>query len=285
MVVSESIISEGEQIIEIVNNKRVKEKTYLQRLVNTLRENLSVLSAKVTNEQLEFLAVLIQESMSSSSRVFHSVNHVFDISVDADEITTLSALFHDVIYYNVDGGLSPKQSEILNDVISEEGMGRTPYVKLNLIDSYADPLLAMVAAIFGLSSGQILNPFGGLNEFLSAVVAVRVLPLQPAYLAQIAACIEGTIPFRTIDSKGRTPADILYDRMIASNCNFQLGMTEKEIIDTIHRSVDLSNRDIGNFASPDAGCFLDQTWKLIPETNEHLRQKSLYSVFDYYIAL
>eukprot|EP00593_Proboscia_inermis_P012697 CAMPEP_0171323776 /NCGR_PEP_ID=MMETSP0816-20121228/115791_1 /TAXON_ID=420281 /ORGANISM="Proboscia inermis, Strain CCAP1064/1" /LENGTH=71 /DNA_ID=CAMNT_0011822577 /DNA_START=371 /DNA_END=586 /DNA_ORIENTATION=+ len=49
--------------------------------------------------------------------MFHSVKHVFDISVDAEPLQTLSAMFYDCIYYNVDGGLSFKMNEMLKGII------------------------------------------------------------------------------------------------------------------------------------------------------------------------
>jgi len=264
----------------------VETKTNIQRLVDSLRKSFTDLGTHTTDEHLEYLAVFLNESMATSGRFFHNVEHVFDISMDACAITVISALFHDVIYYQVDGELSLEQAGILQGVLCEDEESSTA-LKLNTIDSETDPLFAMVADIFGFSSGEVLNPFGGQNEFLSAMVAVRALDgtLQLSQMAQIAACIEATIPFRSINAEGKTPADLLYLRLVDVNNKFQLHMTEEDIVETIHLSVDLSNRDVRNFSSSDTGYFLEQTWKLLPESNVPLRQKTLYTVFDYYNAL
>jgi len=48
---------------------------------------------------------------------------------------------------------------------------------------------------------------------------------------------------------------------------------------------DVANRDVGNFASQDPTVFLDNTWKLLPETNNALRGQRLYTVTDYRLAI
>lgn len=174
-----------------------QEYTYLQRLVVEMRTSLEKFDDEndvdVTDDQLENWAIIIYESMSAPSRTFHGVQHVFDISEGADPIQKVSALFHDVIYYSIDGGLNPAQEKVLHGLVNE-GEDKT----VSLCEDEFDEATRLVIDIFGISPGQTLNPFSGLNEFLSAALAIRCLKtaLSLSSLAKIAVCIEATIPFR-----------------------------------------------------------------------------------------
>ena len=273
------------------SNLSKKNKTFLQRLVHALRTSLETLGGHPTNRQLESWACLIHESMSVYGRYFHSVQHVFDISQDADAIQKLAALFHDCIYCNVDGGLLPKQAELLKGVICDEESkddGTSGTMVFKHISKEKDPMLAMVASVFGFSADQVLTtPFSGENEFLSAVLAVRCLQevLEPVHLVQIAACIEMTIPFRKKDDNGDGPADRLFARLERANLKFNLGIDQHELTIITQRAVDLGNRDVENFCTTDTPWFLDNTWKLLPESNVPLRRKVTYTVCEYQQAL
>lgn len=273
------------------SNLSKKNKTFLQRLVHALRTSLETLGGNPTNRQLESWACLIHESMSVYGRYFHSVQHVFDISQNADAIQKLAALFHDCIYCNVDGGLLPKQAELLKGVISDEESkddGTSGTMVFKHISKEKDPMLAMVASVFGFSADQVLTtPFSGENEFLSAVLAVRCLQevLEPVHLVQIAACIEMTIPFRKRDDNGDGPADRLFARLERANLKFNLGIDQHELTIITQRAVDLGNRDVENFCTTDTPWFLDNTWKLLPESNVPLRRKVTYTVCEYQQAL
>ena len=268
-----------------------KNKTFLQRLVHALRTSLEALGAHPTNRQLESWACLIHESMSVYGRYFHSVQHVFDISQNADAIQKLAALFHDCIYCNVDGGLLPKQAELLKGVISDEESkddGTAGTMVFKHISKEKDPMLSMIASVFGFSADQVLTtPFSGENEFLSAVLAVRCLQevLEPIHLVQIAACIELTIPFRKKDDNGDGPAERLFARLERANRKFNLGIDQHELTIITQRAVDLGNRDVENFCTTDTPWFLDNTWKLLPESNVPLRRKVTYTVCEYQQAL
>src|SRR5262249_2524274 len=58
-----------------------------------------------------------------------------------------------------------------------------------------------------------------------------------------------------------------------------------ELETTVKRAVRLSNRDVDNFADNDASRFLDNTWKLLPESNPALHSPMVYTVRDYRLAL
>lgn len=143
-----------------------------------------------------------------------------------------------------------------------------------------DTLLQIVIRIFGLSPGQELKK--GVNEFLSAVIACRELQevLSLKLLVQIACCIEATIPFRPPNEEGKTPMDQLYERLHEVNQDFQLDLSEDEMVLAVQRATRLANRDVENFSTTDRAWFLDNTWSLMSETNESLRHELKFTVQD-----
>lgn len=251
----------------------------------------------LTNRDLESWATLIFESMSAPSRSFHSVQHVFDISDGSkDAVHVVAAFFHDVVYYNIDGGLSPDQAVLLDGVVQEEfddghdrrggygngGAATTVRVSESIAE---DRLMGMAMTIFGFEPGQVLNPFSGLNEFLSACLAVRCLKgvVDDGHLASVAACIEGTIPFRR-PKNGTSPMEALHSNLVAANGSYDLGLTPDRMVEVVRTTVRLANRDVGNFATTDYAFFLASTWDLLPESNIDLRV-SVYRCASFTMAL
>src|SRR6202012_3888745 len=64
-----------------------------------------------------------------------------------------------------------------------------------------------------------------------------------------------------------------------------LGLAGARLDDTLRRAVRVGNRDVENFAENDPARFLDNTWKLLPESNPALHSPMVYTVRDYRIAL
>jgi hypothetical protein len=199
---------------------------------------------------------LIQESMTTPGRVYHALPHVFDISGEMeDPILLLSALFHDIVYYSIDQRFSRDQEKALEGVLLPEADELSLSPKLN------DPLVNMVVTLYGFQPGEPL-PKLGTNEFLSAMIAVRVLSkwLGMPHLIQIAACIEATIPFRATEN-GKTPMDRLYDRL----CLVTQDQTEQWRVETVQKAAITANYDLSSFDSYDRDFFMDSSWKLLPE--------------------
>eukprot|EP00527_Entomoneis_sp_CCMP2396_P000853 CAMPEP_0198140930 /NCGR_PEP_ID=MMETSP1443-20131203/4013_1 /TAXON_ID=186043 /ORGANISM="Entomoneis sp., Strain CCMP2396" /LENGTH=528 /DNA_ID=CAMNT_0043803509 /DNA_START=64 /DNA_END=1650 /DNA_ORIENTATION=- len=285
-----------------------KRGTYITRLVMTLEECLAKLGVNTTTHVdllalIERMACLIHESMSVSSRNYHSVQHVFDVAENLiidEPIAVIAALFHDCVYYHVDGGLSDLQYEKLKGAVTRaagaangvSGCGclqNTPICEAHKTTHCADDtLLCMVEKIFGYSVGQAVNHTNGLNEFLSAIIAVRELaPVLPRpTLAKIACCLEATIPFRPVDTKtGESCMDKLFDKMTKVNVDFSLGFSQEEVVTCVQRAADLSGADVLNFGTGDVFWFLDNTWSLLPESNEGLRRSHLYTVQQFQFAV
>jgi hypothetical protein len=141
--------------------------------------------------------------------------------------------------------------------------------------------------VFGFEAGQTLPLYGGLNEFLSAVVATRLLQrhLRPFDLIAIVACIEATIPFRGLDAHGRETTDVLADRVREVSRAWGIRAAEGEIATVATDAVTLANRDVGSFAEADPATFLATTWLLIEESNSPLAAVGIYSIQEYRRAL
>ncbi|MGL5059326.1 MAG: hypothetical protein ACRC62_05025 [Microcoleus sp.] len=241
------------------------------------------LQAEVDPTQLARISELIVQPMTGPWRFFHTPDHIFEVGGSEDPIEVLAALFHDIVYVQVDRSISFNVSYYI-----------TPYTKevnkqLQIRDASelpADSTFEMVMMVFGFVPGEVLNPFAGQNEFLSALVATKSLEsfIKREDLLQISACIEATIPFRAAEW-GITASQRLYDRLQAINSLFDLSLTNETIQETVKKSVRMANRDVISFAHQTSALFLANTWNLLPETNHNLTGCSFYTVRDYRVAL
>ena len=262
-------------------------RNYLSKLVVQMKTCLEQLGAvDVTHADLEGIAIIIHESMSTSNRNYHSLQHVFDMSKDMeDPICILSTFCHDIVYYQVDGSLTKTQARILEGTYEESDQ---EYKFFSSKEDSNDNLLKLVEFVIGVPPGQEITITDGLNEFLSAVIAVRelkdYLPIET--LAQIVCCIEATIPFRPRNEEnGLDCMEQLYERMQEAKRRFSLELDDNDLVASVQRASIVANHDVGGFGSSDRRLFLDQTWSLLPEGNAKLRHQHLYTVKDYHHAI
>jgi hypothetical protein len=231
---------------------------------------------------IERCASLIHRAMDGQSRIFHSHDHVLELADGGDPTSVIAALFHDVVYVQVDGGLSAATTGLLGDALVREPDG------WHLPDGFdRNPSVRLVARVFGVTAGPAPSPFAGLNELCSALVAVRALEpiLAPRQLAEVAACIEATIPFRPATPDGQVPLERLASRLRAASDELDLGFDASAIVEATERACRLANQDVANFADPEHARFLDNTWKLLPETNPALHSPQSYTLREYRTAL
>jgi len=243
---------------------------FIPKLESMLRQSIHALSPSVPFEEEDetALATLIFESMYTPGRLYHSMQHVFNITENCDVVETnpilvLSVLFHDVIYYSVDKSFQESQLELLKGVLAFEENEEELQQPLTLAsDAQENPIFDMTLRLFALEAGKTLPSFGT-NEFLSAIIGVRALSkwLSHSQLTQIAACIEGTVPFRPASSDGKTAMDRLYDRLVIVAPD----QSEDWWTETIHLTATMANCDLGSFDSSNFDFFLDSSWSLIPE--------------------
>lgn len=242
------------------------------------------LQVEVELTKLNEIAKLIVQPMTGPWRYFHTPQHIFDVGGSEDAIEVLAALFHDLVYVQVDWSINFGISYYIAPYIKEEN----DHLQIRSEDDLPDDVMfEMTTSVFGFAPDRVLNPFAGQNEFLSALVAVKALEsfFKPQHLLQIIACIEATIPFRPKSEDGTRVSDRLYERLKQTTRQFDLQLNDEQLRETIKRAVRVANRDVISFAYPTAE-FLSNTWNLLPETNHNLvDSSSSYRVREYRLAV
>jgi hypothetical protein len=247
-----------------------EQRSPVHEIVGTLRRALDALGAPADIGGVEQWGFSIHAALSAPGREFHNHAHVIGIATGGDPLQVVAALYHDAVYIQLDHG--PPRSmrgEIYRALSPVEGGWRVrPFIP-------GDDVITDVVAVFGRHVDDVVTPTTGLNEMASAIVASIQLSsvLDRQQRIAVAACIEQTIPFRV------DPVTALRERLVA------LGLSGERLDETVRRAVRLGNRDVENFADDDPGRFLDNTWKLLPESTPALHMPIVYTVRDYRVAL
>lgn len=258
----------------------------INRLITLFRTAFDELAPSVSMVECERLAIMVHRSMDPKTRSYHTADHVFYMCEGMSSHQVLAALFHDVVYVQLDGDFPHAVAHTLDAVRYEAGV-----ISLTNVPPQ-DRALRLCAALFGFQRGEVLGLYSGLNEFLSALVASRLL--QPhvgeADLVRIVAAIEATIPFRARRSPGHGPAEVLAQRVAqwleVERVLLPAGQSADSFVHSaVKAAVVLANRDVSGFAQPDPALFLSSTWLLIEESNAPLRSARIYSLTQYRAAL
>ncbi|MBN1147635.1 MAG: hypothetical protein JXA78_10300 [Anaerolineales bacterium] len=259
------------------------ESSSLQQLIDILYQVFEALSARLPDLKLEELAVMLHKNMTLQTRYYHSLDHVLSFHDPENPIQSLAGLFHDIVYYQVDHGLSSEIEQVVGGYIRLQG-DEISLVEQSFPD---DRLFHLTMDVFGFKPGQELLIHGGLNEFLSALFMNKTLEglIREPDLLNMSACVEATIPFRGKDERGQTSFQRLASRLRTINKQYHLGLQAAQIDAILRNAVGFANQDVSSFAEQDPARYLDSTWKLLPETNEALRSQKLYSISDYRQAL
>lgn len=242
----------------------------VHELVNALWRALHELGSDAETSEIEKWGFSIHAALSAPGREFHNHEHVISLAKEGDPLEVIAALYHDAVYIQVDQGPPRSMRAEMDRVLTPvDGGWRV------LAAAADDEVTADVLAVFGRRVGDVVTSTSGLNEFASALVCSMQLheALDRYQRIAVAACIEQTIPFRT------NPVVELRDRLV------QLGIVGAELDEMLRRAVRVGNRDVINFADNDPASFLDNTWKLLPESNPALHAPSVYTVHDYRVAL
>jgi hypothetical protein len=255
----------------------------VQKLISIFNQSFHELGVSVSLEKLEDLSVTIHRAMTVQTRHFHTLEHVFTFVDPNNAIRSLAALYHDIVYLQVDLGFSPPIWELISPYIRQEN-GEFHMAENILPD---DRNVAMTLEVFDLRPGQKLSSVTALNEFLSALVMIKQLGgfVPEKDLLGMSVCIEATIPFRGSTADGKSPFEVMEARLARIIKRYGLDLPDEEVVETIKTAVIFANKDIENFAESDPGRFLDNTWKLLPETNAALRLPDVYSLATYRQAL
>jgi hypothetical protein len=94
------------------------EENYQQCLDKLLWVN-EQLEVKIPPAQLSKIAKLIVQTMTGVWRYFHSTEHIFEVGGYRDAIEVLAALFHDIVYVQVDGSVNFNLTYYLTPFIRE----------------------------------------------------------------------------------------------------------------------------------------------------------------------
>lgn len=258
----------------------------IHQLIAQLDQAFGALSVVVTPSQLEHMANLVHRSMESPRRRYHRAAHALQLCEGMRPRQVLAAVFHDLVYVQLDDGFPELASHWLAPLVRPHGQD----LVLQAVAA-DDSAMQLCHAMFGFEAGQALPLFRGLNEFLSAAVAVRLLHplLSPPDLVAVLACIEATIPFRAPLPDGRSCALMLADR-VRDLARRHLAMTDSQTLEdfvsaVMDEAVTLANRDVGGFAEPDPARFVQATWQLIEESNAPLAAVGVYTLQDFREAL
>jgi hypothetical protein len=256
-----------------------------QTLVKIFERAFAALDVSVPEPRILALAEAIRAAMTAHTRFYHTLDHIFILIDPDDPFRTLAALYHDVVYYQVDQKFTEEIESLVKPYIHfqpDESVCIAEYIPPQ------DRMIEMALKMFDLRLGQRLPAAAALNEFLSAVVMLKQLEefLAAKPLVLITMMIEATIPFRPLDDRGRTHFEVLAERLRRISREYcQDSLSQSEIESGIKDAVLFSNKDIQSFAEPDAARFLDNTWKLLPESNPFHLVRILYTIRSYRQAL
>jgi hypothetical protein len=223
----------------------------------------------------EEIASKLADAMSARDRKYHTIQHVVDVAGDFQGVVCLAALFHDVIYAQVDRRIPPRWAPLIPEFLYEASLHWKLPDPSQLETGIPRQTYERVLQVFGWTSGAQTNVFQGANEFLSALVAARtfarILP-EKEWLS-IVALIEATIPFRD------KPLEELRSRLE------KMGLwTSAELERILDQGAALVSRDLSSFANPDSREFLKQTWTIVLEGNPIFRSPC-FTVSQYRQAL
>lgn len=256
--------------------------TSLERIKSFCSSVLTDLGAAMPVADMERLAARVHDALAVQARSYHTPEHVFAIAAGLNPVQSLAALFHDMVYDQVDGAFTAEIAAILAPYVDRQD-GELVIAACARPD---DVSLALTLEVFGHELGAPL-PFAGRNELLSALVMNLELVGRVGIreLLKATACIEATIPFRERNERGETPAEALERRLCSVSPAFGLAMGLDEVREAVQWAVELSNHDVAGFADGDPARFLDRTWQLLPESNPCLRVRPACSIRDYRQAL
>jgi hypothetical protein len=249
--------------------------------IGSFQSALDSLRIRYTPEQLESWMLGIFYAMTGRSRNFHQLDHVLDVGRGLQPLQVIAALYHDVVYFQVDQGFTPFVQQRIKDVL--ETRDHRFYVTAET----RDPKLRLVRDMFEFVPGQEVSVFSAMNEFLSSMVAIHDLGayLTDIQVAAIAACIRATVPFQGPDASGKTFPVRIGSTLERISGREKWNLTSAAIDDLVRLAVEMGNSDVASFGNDDLSVFLDNTWKLLPEANPALFSVGAYTVKSYRMSL
>lgn len=227
---------------------------------------------------------MVVGAMNSSDRFYHNYYHLQEMTEiphnHLEDIETLgvagfekflglmriAGFFHDIIYLQADGSVDDKFTKILAKNLRHNGSEW--FVTGN------DRITDACRIIFDVKPDEPV-PSCQINEFLSAIVAARILEtLKADYntIVKVIACIEATVAFRPqadFDRRAELIAKVL---------------PAEEVDEAMYASVYLANKDVYNFSGYDNHSlderlmrFLQNSWRLTIENSPSVKSEPVYA--------
>jgi hypothetical protein len=243
-----------------------------------LRWALGHLAPGCSETRLDSLIELVDRSMNLPSRHYHDLAHALMVAESNDPLDAVIGLFHDIVQAGVDGGLPPDSDQYIGELVGRGENGE--FRLLDSPDALRDPVFDIVKRCFHFSDTEVLSPFAGQNEFLSALIACKAMSdlLDAEHLAAVTLGIEATVPFRKDPNR---LSESYISALMDVNHRHQANIGESDMRSHIRRAVRIANRDVRSFGESDLIAFLDDTWGLMYESSSELRAGGSISVTQY----
>ncbi|HRK01248.1 MAG TPA: hypothetical protein PLH57_01160, partial [Oligoflexia bacterium] len=243
-----------------------------------LKHCFEALDVKMPDLEIERLSHFINIVYGTRNRAFHDVGHALGVGTGCTAIGQLAALFHDVVYLQVDRSRLNELRSLFGVFDPGDSLELTIPAQETL---ERDPWRHALVTLFGFKAGQKLGPFTGVNEFLSGWVAVQKLKnlVEAKELIQILACIEATIPFRGEQDAPSASEKLLANLRAASDL-LAVNLNVTELEESIGEAVRVSNNDVMGFGLQEPEVFIYNSWALLYEGNPAL-QNDYYTLIKY----
>ena len=255
----------------------------LHQIMGIFEHSFKELKKDLSELLIEKLSILVHEVMSARWRKYHVSDHIIFLAETLLPIGMLSAMFHDIVFLQVDLRIHPRLIASLRafNLGPNHQVRLPPFSEIGRDDAYE-----WIYLIFQVEAGQVLNPRSGINELLSAVVAAHILGpyLTPFEMIWVIASIEATIAFRRPKKDQPSVAEALETRVRNLTVIKNINLSEDQIFSIVRGAVEISNRDVANFGFKEIGLFLDSTWKLILEDNAVFRNP-MFTLSHYRVSL
>ena len=132
-----------------------------------IEEAFFSIQIKAPLSEIKKIAQFLVQSMSSDTRVYHNPEHSLNVSKPLPPAAKIAALFHDIVYCQIDSSWKEHLYNDLYPFIPDDDLNLNVTQAMN---SERDVWISVIAKIFGIDGKVSLRINDGLNEFLSAIV-------------------------------------------------------------------------------------------------------------------
>ena len=124
----------------------------INRFIQHLLAAFEGLRADVPMPEIETMAVLVHSAMESPRRRYHCSEHALYMCEGMSPRQVLAAVFHDLVYYQLDDGFPARVTHLLTPLVSKQ---RDDLVLLKVSDQ--DGAMQLCFQIFGCRAGQVAD--------------------------------------------------------------------------------------------------------------------------------